>query len=417
MKYIKVSGLFYVFLSFLFLHNSPPGNVYASNQSIYNILEYGAIADGKTINSEAIQNAIDAAHKNNGGRVVFPKGRFLSGSIILKSNVELHLHKGAVLLGTTDPSAYKGINRWKALVLADGQNNIAISGKGMIDGQGRELALNIDSLYYAGQIDPKHYNLRRKRPNEKLRPQNIEFVRCSTIKISGITVKDAASWVQTYELCENLVIDSIVVDSDAYWNNDGMDISDCKNVRITNCVINSADDGICLKSHFADAYNDSIYIANCKVRSSASAIKFGTASRGGFKNIKIENIEVYDTFRSAIAIESVDGGILENIEVDNITAVNTGNAIFIRLGHRNIEGKVGQLKNVRITNVKVQVPFGRPDIEYDLRGPARSFFHNTFPASITGIPGHSVENVILENIEIVYPGRGNTGLAFLPLSR
>lgn len=153
------------------------------------------------------------------------------------------------------------------------------------------------------------------------------------------------------------------------------------------------------------------------MRSSASAVKFGTASRGGFKNVVIEDIDVYDTFRSAIAIESVDGGILENVSVKNINAVNTGNAIFIRLAHRNIDGKVGELKNIHISNVRVKVPFVRPDIDYDLRGPDESFFHNKFPASITGIPGHYVENVVLENIEITYPGRGNNGLAILPLNR
>lgn len=383
----------------------------------FNILDYGAVADGKTLNTEAIQRAIDSAYETKNGKVIIPQGKFLSGSIILKSNVELYLQEEAVLLGTTDPSAYKGINRWKSLILADGQKNIKISGKGMIDGQGRELALKIDSLYYVGELDSNYYNKRRKRPSEILRPQNIEMVQCSNIKISGVTIKDAASWVQSYELCNNLIIDSITVDSDAYWNNDGMDIIDSKNVSITNCFVNSADDGICLKSSSKDSFVDSVYIANCRVRSSASAIKFGTASRGGFKNVVVEDIEVYDTFRSAIAIESVDGGILENVRVNNINAVNTGNAIFIRLGHRNIDGKVGELRNVHISNVKVEIPFERPDINYDLRGPDESFFHNKFPASITGIAGHYVENVVLENIEIIYPGRGNNGLAILPLDR
>jgi hypothetical protein len=163
--------------------------------------------------------------------------------------------------------------------------------------------------------------------------------------------------------------------------------------------------------------NDSIYVANCTVRSSASAIKFGTASHGGFKNVKIENIYIFDTFRSAIALESVDGGILENIEINDITANNTGNAIFIKLGHRNVDGKVGTLKNVKISNVVVQVPFGAPDLKYEIRGPELEFFHNPFPASITGLPDHAVENVSLENIRIIYPGRANNGYAHLPLHR
>jgi len=196
-----------------------------------------------------------------------------------------------------------------------------------------------------------------------------------------------------------------------------MDIGDCRNVKITNCYVNSSDDGICLKSHHKGSLNDSIYIANCTVRSSASAIKFGTASHGGFKNVKIENIYIFDTFRSAIALESVDGGILENIEISDITANNTGNAIFIKLGHRNTDGPVGTLKNIKISNVVVQVPYNNPDLNYEIRGPELAFFHNVFPASITGLPGHLVENVSLENIRIIYPGRANNGYAHLPLHR
>ncbi len=382
-----------------------------------NVMEFSAKGDGVTLNTLAIQAAIDHLESKGGGKLVFPEGRFLSGSIVLKSGVELHLESNAVLLGSTDTDQYKSLNRWKALILADGQDNITISGKGTIDGQGRRLALNVDSLYYIGKLDPNLYNLRRKRPNELARPQILEIVKCKNVIITGVTIKNSSCWVQTYDQCTNLKIDNIRVESDAYWNNDGIDISDCRNVQVTNCFVNSADDGICLKSHAPDHWNDSIYIGNCTVRSSASGIKFGTASTGGFKNVKIENIKVYDTFRSAIAIESVDGGTLENIEVNNITATNTGNAIFIRLGHRNTDGKVGVLRNVTIKNVKVEIPFDRPDKAYDLRGPDLAFFHNPFPCTIAGIPGHNVENVMLENIEITFPGRGNDGLAYAPVSR
>src|SRR5690606_24807580 len=383
----------------------------------YTITDFGARNDGKTLASTAIQSAIDTAHKKGGGKVIVPEGVFLTGSIILKSGVELHLKKDAVLLGSTDPYDYKSINRWKALVLANDQDHIAITGEGTIDGRGQELALQVDSLFHVGKLDSTNYNLRRKRPSEVMRPQLIEMVGCKQITVSGITLKNAACWVQTYDKCTDLVIEKIRVESDAYWNNDGMDISDCKNVKITGCYVNSADDGICLKSHSTGIWNDNITISDCTVRSSASAIKFGTASTGGFKHVKIENITVFDTYRSAIAIESVDGGILENIDVNNINATNTGNAIFIRLGHRNSDGPVGTLRNVTIKNVKAQIAFDRPDKDYDLRGPDLAFFHNPFPCSIAGIPGHKVENVVLENIEITFPGRGNDGLAYLPVNR
>lgn len=381
----------------------------------FNIIDFGAQPDGKSLCTDQVQSAIEAAYENGGGRVLVPAGTFLTGSILMKSNVELHLQKNALLLGSTNPQHYIKLNRWKALIMADGQQNISISGAGEINGQGRQLALHIDSLFYAGKIDSADYNFVEMRPRYYLRPQLIEFVQCKKISVRNVTLKNAACWVQTHHECEDILIDSVRTESDAYWNNDGIDIQDCRNVRITNCYVNSADDGICLKSHSADYSCDSIYIANCTVRSSASAIKFGSRSHGGFKNVRIENIKVYDTFRSALAIECVDGGVLENVKVNNIHAENTGNAIFIRLGKRHTK-VAGTLKNVTITNVKVQVPLERPDYAYDVRGPALPFFHNTFPASITGIPGHPVENVTLENIIIEYPGKGNTGLAHVPLS-
>ena len=385
-------------------------------QEDYNILDFGAIADAKTLNTTAIQATIDAANKNGGGRVLVPEGRFLSGTILMKSNVELHVEKGGVLLGSTRPEHYLKLNRWKAFVMADNQENIAITGQGEIDGQGRKLALHLDSLFYAGIIDSLHYNFVEMRPKYYLRPQLIEFVNCKNIEVKNITLKNAACWVQTHDKSENIVIDSVTTISDAYWNNDGIDISDCKNVRITNCFVNAADDGICLKSHKEGYLCEDVYIENCTVRSSASAVKFGTRSHGGFKNVVIKNIKVYDTFRSAIAIESVDGGILEDVLVENIEATNTGNAIFIRLGKRNKKGEVGTLKNVTLKNIKVDVAYERPDYAYEVRGPALPFFHNTFPSSIVGIPGYKVENVTLENIEINYPGKGNDGLAYRPIS-
>ncbi|MBK7103744.1 MAG: glycoside hydrolase family 28 protein [Ignavibacteriae bacterium] len=403
-------------LTFVFI-STTISNITIAQEKIFNVLSYGAKADSKTLNQTFIQNAIDDANINGGGKVIIPNGIFLTGSIILKSNVELFLESGAVLLGSTDISDYKNMNRWKSLILAENQKNIKISGEGIIDGQGRTLALKVDSLYYAGKLDSLFYNKKRKRPNEFARPQLIEFSKCNNVIIKNVTLKNSACWVQTYELCDSLKIDNIKVISDAYWNNDGLDIDNCKNVWVTNSYINSADDGICLKSTNADSYNENIVIENCTVRSSASAVKFGTASAGGFKKVTINNIKVFDTFRSAIALESVDGGIIEDISIKNIRAYNTRNAIFIKLGKRNKDEKVGILRNVKIKDLKVHIPFDVPDKNYEIRGPELPFFHNPFPSSITGYKDCYVENVTLEDIEIIYPGKGNNGLANIPLSR
>jgi Endopolygalacturonase len=341
--------------------------------------------------------------------------------------VELYFEKEAVLLGSTNPDDYYYSNESKdtniknevsrlALIVAYKAKNIALSGEGSIDGQGLNLALNVDSLHHAGiRIDP-NYNLRRMRPEGTARPTLFFLSECENITVTGLHLRNSACWGLVFDLCSDLVIDQVEMLNRAYWNNDGFDITDCRRVKVTRCNVNAADDGICLKSHHPDACNDSIYIADCEVRSSASAIKFGTASWGGFKNITIDNIRVFDTFRSAIAIESVDGGDIENIRVSRITAKNTGNALFIRLGHR--DGKrVGTIKNIFIKDMNVEIPFGRPDINYDLRGPEVDFFHNPFPSSIAGIPGNYIEGVHLENIEITCPGRATKGMAYVPLSR
>lgn len=381
-----------------------------------NIIDLGAKPDEITLNTVFIQKAIDQVSSSGGGKVIIPNGTFLSGSIELKSNVNLFFENNATLLGSTDFHQYRRLKSWKALILAESAENIQISGNGIIDGQGEILALNIDSLFHSGEINIS-YTFRRMRPGEGDRPQIINVSNCRKVEIRGVEIRNSASWVQTYKKCVGLVIDSIKVNSTTYWNNDGMDIDDCKNVRITNCFVNSADDGICLKSHDAKSYNDSIYIANCVVRSSASAIKFGTASFGGFKNVKIENIVVYDTYRSAIAIESVDGGHIENVEINNITAINTGNGIFIRLGERRPEYGPGILKNIKISNVRVEIPFEQPDLYYNLRGPQLPFFHNPFPNSITGIEGHYVENVVIKDVTISHPGRASKGYAYVPFYR
>ncbi len=405
------------------------GLILASSSSLsakeYNVKELGAVADGITLNTEVIQKAIDLATADGGGTVIIPSGMFLTGSIVLKSGVELSLQKGATLLGSSDVKDYRSIskNNWKALIMADGVERISITGKGTIDGQGRDLALHIDSLFYAGKLDSSLYQFKERRPVPHARPQIIQFANCRKIRVIGITILNSASWVQTYDMCDEVVIDKIRVESIAYWNNDGIDVIDSKNVRITNCFINSSDDGICIKSYQRSpgitAFCDSLYIANCTVRSSACAIKLGTSSFGGFRNVVIEKIKVFDTYRSAIAIECWETGIVENILVQDIKAVNTGNAVFIRLSKRSAfkDYPMGKLRNITIRNVKASVPYEQPDYNYEMRGPGLPFFHNVFPASISGIPGFDVENVTLENITISYPGRGNMAYANLPAYR
>jgi len=384
----------------------------ASADRVFDVRKFGARADGKTLETTAIQSAINAANRAGGGAVLLPPGTYLSGSLRLKSRVELRLEAGATLLGSPSRSDYQR-GRWYALLLADQQADIVISGSGTIDGQGRALAKDVVRRVQRGELGAQ---TRRDRPDETERPLLIEFRNCRRVKVSGVTLRDSSCWTQNYIGCEDLVIEGITVRATAYWNNDGIDISDCRNVRISQCDINCADDGICLKSGVGGRGCYDVQISDCRIRSSASALKFGTASRSGFRKIRAQRLTVYDTFRSAIALESVDGGVLEDVVVENVRATNTGNALFLRLGHRNTGAPVGRLQNVIIRDVKVEVPAGKPDAGYEIEGPVVKTPHNVFPSSIVGLPGHPISGILLEDIEISYPGGADRRRAIVPLT-
>jgi hypothetical protein len=367
---------------------------------------FGIRSDGVTLNTRSIQYAVNYIHDRGGGRLVFEVGRYLTGTIHLRSDVGLELREGAVLLGSLNPFDYDK-DGFTALLLADTQRNISLTGQGMIDGRGREVAMAVVALIHSGIIrDP----LTSDRPNEANRPMLIYFKHCAGVSINGITLANAASWVQTYDQCSGLTIDSIRVDSKAYWNNDGIDIVDCSEVRVTDCQIDAADDGICLKSHDPAAACENILIRDCTIRSSASAIKFGTVSRGAFRHIKILHNHVYDTYRSALALEAVDGAAIEDILADSLDAVNTGNALFMRIGARS-GTKQSTLSGVTIRHFSVQVAAGKADTGYPYEGPVQDLPRNISPIVLTGLPGASLQDIRLEDISVSYPGGGNPNVA------
>lgn len=389
----------------------------------------GVPNDGKTLCTVQLQNAIDRIAKRGGGMLVLAPGTYLTGGICLKSGVTLKIEKGATLLGSINPYDYhpeslsassapdpNNDNGSLALIMAHNAKHIAIDNGGVIDGNGLQLALNIDSLHHTGErVDP-NYGVRRQRPSGEVRPKLFFFSGCDDVTVRGGKYRSSACWGLSFDLCSNMTLENLDIENRAYWNNDGIDITDCHNVRVRNCKVNSADDGICLKSYHPDDGNINIKIDSCEIRSSASAVKFGTGSWGCFKDIEIGNIRVFDTYRSAIAIESVDGGSISNVLVHDIYARNTGNPIFIRLGQRAGEQK-GSIDSVTIRNLYCQVPFGRPDINYDLRGPGLNDIFNPIPCSITGIPESRIGSVTIENIEIEMPGHATKGMAYIPLWR
>ncbi len=374
----------------------------------YKASMFGIKSNGTTLNTTAIQKAIDYIHEKGGGRLMFYVGRYLTGNIQLKSNVTIRLEEGAILVGSTNIYDYNINGPYSSLVFAYQAENIGITGKGVIDGQGREVAYNLIDQIHKGVLAD---DLKNDRPATR-RPKAIHFRECKNVEVSGIVIRNSADWVQIYDQCQNLKIDGITVDSKAFWNNDGLDIVDCKDVQVTNSFIDATDDAICFKSHDATKMCENVEVRNCVARSSANGIKFGTVTSGGYKNFKIINNKVYDTFRSAITIATPDGGTIDNILVDSLYAYNTGNAIYLRIGARWNKGRTGTMNNITIQNVYAEIPNSKPDAGYEYEGPIEDLPRNISPASIVGLPGQDITNVTLRNIQIVYPGGSNSNYAW-----
>lgn len=406
----------------------------SSTPSSLDVASFGARGNGVTLDTQAIQKAIDMAGEHGGGVVELQAGHtYLSGTLHLRSGVTLNIPMGATLLGSAHRMDYsRAANRapitdpkvtttrpdylrsgYLALILAEHVHDIAITGRGVIDGQGLALANDTRRLLAEGVLmDP---DWAKSRPAEINRPMLLLVSHSQRVHVTGVTLRNSSSYVQNYDHSTHVVVDGIHVDSTAYWNNDGLQISDSSHVRVVNSFINSADDGIVFKSEDPHGVTEDVVIENNTVRSSANALKFGTASQGTFRHIRVSGLRVYDTFRSAVALEVVDGGTLEDVTIDGVDARNTGNALFIRLGNRSGDRPPGTLRNVTIRNLRAQIPLGAPDAGYPMAGPLPTEAHNLFPSSITGLPGHPVQNVTLENIAITFGGGGATWRADRPL--
>ncbi len=354
-----------------------------SAESRFYITDYGAHTE-KTDNTKAIQDAIDACSAVGGGYVVIPNGIFLSGGITLKNHVALYLEPSAVLTGIPDLDAYPNA----AFIHADGQQQVAILGRGTINGQGEHSAFQGKDVY----------------DGIKGRPNTIHLINCTDILLKEFTLRNGTRWCIMLQESQHIHVDGISVISRVVANNDGLDIVDCKDVRVANSYFDCGDDAICPKSHSKTGVKN-LVITNCIIKSESNAIKFGTNSYGGFQDVTISNCVIYDTRLSGIALELVDGGEMNRIAINNITMNKVNGGIFIKLGKRGGD-KPGILKNVSISNVMADsVGLWQPDT-------AASYYkvphHPLIGMSIVGQPGYEVENVTLSNIYMRFVGGGTT---------
>jgi len=419
----------------------------AGAAGVFDVTRFGAKGDGKALDTPAINRAIETAAAAGGGTVGFPSGVYRCFSIQLKSNISLYLEPGATILaadpkdgdGKYDPAEpnqwdkYQdfGHSHWhNSLIWGENLHDVSILGPGMIWGKG--LVRSGSQSRTAAQNealrdvkDPQSGPFGYPNPRDAVGPgwgnKSISLRLCRNVIIRDVSILHGGHFAILATGVDNLTIDNIKIDT----NRDGIDVDACKNVRVSNCTVNSPfDDGICPKSSFALGYarvTENVTITNCQVSgydegtlldgtykrafrnqngtfSPTGRIKFGTESNGGFKNITISNC-VFEYSRG-LALEAVDGALLEDVTISNITMRDVSNSpFFLRLGFRGRGPKetttVGALRRVIISNVIVY----NADPKY--------------ASIISGIPGHSIEDIRLNNIRIYYQGGGTKGQAAL----
>lgn len=388
----------------------------AKSVTHYNVKDFGAKGDGKTLDSPAIDKAIEAAAKAGGGTVYVPAGVYLSGSIHLKSNINLYLAAGSKILASKDnPGVYDPEEEpYNETIYQDGGhtyfhnsliwgqklNNVTISGEGMIDGEGLTKK--------GSQVGEGKYGKANKA---------ICIVESNNVQIRDITIFRGGHFAILLTGCNLVTLDNLIIDT----NRDGIDIDCCKNTVVSNCKVNSPyDDGICPKSSYAlnrKIITENLTITNCQVSafklgtlidgtlqphpnttwtSRSGRIKFGTESNGGFRNCVVSNC----TFHSCkgLALEQVDGGVLENITISNISMYNVDDyPIYIQLGERlrdpdKNSPSVG--KNITISNVVAYVADSLSGIH------------------ISGTPRFILEDIRLSNINVIYNGGASEEAAY-----
>ena len=366
-----------------------------------NVREFGATGDGATLDTAAVQKAIDEVTGSGGGKVTVPAGTYLLGTIILKDNVTLHLDEGSTLLGTADLSQYKNLDPFKdglgadvgtAFVTVIDAKNVTLEGKGTFDGNNKAVAA---AKSFKGE-------------GWGFRPMLLRVVRSRDVTIKDVTFKSSASWTTNYFQCQNVTIQNVTIDSKGVPHNDGINIDSCEDVTIKDCNVDSGDDALVLKSTSAKPTKN-ITATGLKLKSGHAAIKLGTESYGGFEHIRISDCQIRDTRNGGIKVLCVDGGALKDVVISDITMENTGVPIFVRNGARlktfregDAKKEPGVLRDVTIRNIKA-ASHKTPK----LMPPSGVF--------ITGIPDHPVENVTLENIKIALPGGGTAEHARAPV--
>lgn len=365
---------------------------------VFPVADYGAVGDGQTLNTLSIQKAIDACSAAGGGIVRIDKGDYLTGTIELKSGVMLEVAKDARLLGSLNIVDYAPhsprhptvMDSWykltQSLIYAEGCERIGIRGEGIIDGRGSRE--NFPGKNDIGAMPD--------------RPFLIRMIECRQVVMDGINLRNAASWMQNYLNCDDLIFQGVRVENLANWNNDGFDIDGCRNVIMRNCSAISVDDGLCFKgTGLRDMEN--VLVEDSEFHTPCNAIKFGTDSQGGFRNVFIRNVKIGGTSRenlhkshhsiSGISLLVVDGGTVEDVLVSKVRMDQTTSPFCLRLGDR---GRV-------IPGMPKPAPgVLRRVILEDVSGEN----HGRRGSIVSGIPGAKIQDVLFRRVRLTASGGG-----------
>ncbi len=358
------------------------------------ITDFGAIADGKTDASEAIQKAIEACSMAGGGKVVVPEGEFSTGPIHLKSNINLHMEKGSKLLFSTDPKDYLPLvyTRWEGvelmnyspLIYAFEEENIAITGEGILDGQANEtnwwpwkgkteygweegmpMQEDADKRPALFQLAENGVPVEERKFGEGfyLRPQFVQPYRCKNVLIQGVKIVNSPMWILNPVLCENVTIEGVTVESHGP-NSDGCDPESCKNVLIKDCYFNTGDDCIAIKSgrnadgRRIDVPSENIIIQNCKMADGHGGVVIGSEISGGVKNVFAENCEMNSPHLDRalrIKTSSMRGGVIENIYLRNIEVGQVAQQVVrVNMFYEDSGAYVPTVRNIQVENMTVE---------------------------------------------------------------
>jgi hypothetical protein len=370
----------------------------------FSVREFGAVGDGATLDTAAIQAAIDACTQQSGGTVYFPPGDYLSGTLELKSNVNLYLESSARLLGSTSLADYPNLGRGEGihdycLINAYQAHHIGLTGEGVIDGQGAAFPYGSEGFNFEDEdAAPSTQSF--------IRPMLIHFTDCQNVVIRDLTLQHSPSWCCNLEKIKEMRIHGVHLFNRANQNNDGFDLTLCEDVTISDCHIDCGDDAVALKEGGVR-----IVVTNCIISTRWAAFRVGPEARGEYRDIAISNCVVYNTYGAGIKIQEVEGGIMENILFDNLVMNNVTGPISLRLGgylgwknERKESLPIGVLRNIRFSNIRATVA----DNAYPLPHEVPAFpGEKKSCINVTGVPGYYVEGITFSNIHVTFPGGGD----------